>query len=230
MDLLENTDSVDKNHWYYRHKYRAILGAILKNSESQFKLADIGAGSAIFSLQLQEMFPSNMFYAIDINYSDIQLANSTQNFVFSRELVPADVYLLNDVLEHIQNPSEILESIYDLNKNSYLLIITVPAFQALWSGHDVYLGHFRRYSKSSLQEYFKDTDRYSSLETYYLYQSLFPLAYLSKKLQRKANRSQMKNYGKLLNNLLNLILRFEERVKLRLPFGVSVFKVVVVVK
>lgn len=230
MDLLEDTDSIDKNHWYYRHKFRAILRAILNKNESQFKLADIGAGSAIFSLQLQEMFPSSMFYAIDINYSDIQLANSTQNFVFSRELVSADVYLLNDVLEHIQNPSEILDSIFDLNKNSYLLIITVPAFQALWSGHDVYLGHFRRYSKRSLQELFKNTERYSSLETYFLYQSLFPLAYLSKKLQSKDNRSQMKNHGKLLNNLFDFILRFEEKVKLRLPFGVSVFKVVEVFK
>lgn len=230
MDLLENTDSVDKNHWYYRHKYRAILRAILNHKGGRFKLADIGAGSAIFSLQLQEIFPSNEFYAIDINYSDIQLAESTKNFVFSRELVSADVYLLNDVLEHIQDPKELLESIFTLNQNSYLLIITVPAFQALWSGHDVYLGHFRRYSKRSLQELFEDSDRYSSLETHYLYQSLFPLAYLSKKWQRKPIRSQMKNHGKLLNYLLDLILRFEERFKLRLPFGVSVFKVVEVIK
>ena len=114
MDLLENADTVDKNHWYYRHKYRAILRAILNKNVSHFKLADIRAGSAIFSLQLQERFPNNKYYAIDLNYSDNQLAKSSTNFVFSRELVPADIYLLNDVLEHIQNPLEILESIYHL--------------------------------------------------------------------------------------------------------------------
>jgi hypothetical protein len=226
MDLLEGGNAIDRRHWYYRHKYRVIKKAIEQVNKRIFTLSDIGAGSAIFSKQVFENYPDCRFYAIDINYSEEQLEYSSPNFIYTRNLVPADIYLLNDVLEHIENPINLLENIHELSQSAYTLIITVPAHKILWSSHDVFLGHYRRYTKSSLLKYFQDETRYNVLKSHYLYQTLFPIAFFAKKPFRGKAKSQLKPQNPLLNFMLNKILVLEGNLNLRLPFGVSLVTII----
>ena len=46
-----------------------------------------------------------------------------------------------DVLEHIQDDYLALKEWKKLLKPNGLLLISVPAFQHLWSGHDIFLGN-----------------------------------------------------------------------------------------
>jgi len=226
MDLLEDGNAIDRGHWYYRHKYLVIKRAIEQVNKNSFTLSDIGAGSAIFSQQVFEKYPDNKFYAIDINYSEEQLSCSSGNFTYTRVLVPADIYLLNDVLEHIENPRELLESIHKLSQSDYTLIVTVPAHKILWSSHDVFLGHYRRYTKSNLLKYFQNEARYRVLDSHYLYQTLFPLAFFAKKLKRSKSKSQLKTHNAVINFILNKILVLETYLNLRFPFGVSLVAII----
>ena len=61
-----------------------------------------------------------------------------------------DAYLeqamLLDVLEHIENDKEFLILIKKKLKINGRLLITVPAFEKLWSSEDDAAGHFRRYT------------------------------------------------------------------------------------
>jgi hypothetical protein len=226
MDLLEDGNAIDRGHWYYRHKYLVIERAIELVNKKSFTLSDIGAGSAIFSQQVFEKYPDNKFYAIDINYSEEQLNCSSGNFTYTRDLVPADIYLLNDVLEHIENPRELLESIHELSDSPYTLIVTVPAHKILWSSHDIFLGHYRRYTKNNLLNYFQNKARYRVLDSHYLYQTLFPVAFFTKKLKKSKSKSQLKSHNTVVNFILNKILVLETYLNLRFPFGVSLVAII----
>ncbi|MFH1107116.1 MAG: class I SAM-dependent methyltransferase [Candidatus Micrarchaeota archaeon] len=64
---------------------------------------------------------------------------------------PFDSAVLFDVLEHIEDQDLLLKNIAGRLKKGGVLVLSVPAFQALYSRHDKNIGHFRRYSKKSLR-------------------------------------------------------------------------------
>jgi len=61
----------------------------------------------------------------------------------------ADVFVLSDVLEHIEHDGAMVERLVALAKNGALFLATVPANQELWTEHHVSHGHFRRYTLES---------------------------------------------------------------------------------
>src|SRR5439155_683450 len=62
----------------------------------------------------------------------------------------ADAVLLLDVLEHLDDDVAALVTARRALRPGGLLVITVPAYRWLWSGHDVALGHRRRYTAREL--------------------------------------------------------------------------------
>lgn len=63
---------------------------------------------------------------------------------------PADMIVMHDVLEHIEDDAAAARHLRGLLKPGGRLIISVPALQSLFGHHDVLLGHYRRYTKRSL--------------------------------------------------------------------------------
>lgn len=62
-----------------------------------------------------------------------------------------DTIIYIDVLEHIENDrAELAEAAAHLRPGGHLVVLS-PAHQALYSPFDAAIGHFRRYSRSSLQ-------------------------------------------------------------------------------
>lgn len=55
-----------------------------------------------------------------------------------------------DVVEHIENDLEFLQSMRACIKPGGRVFITVPAYKWLWSSEDVDAGHYRRYTPASL--------------------------------------------------------------------------------
>jgi hypothetical protein len=75
---------------------------------------------------------------------------STFNTIqFKANSVPA--IGLFDVVEHIENDHEFIQSIYEALEPNGKLYITVPAYQFLWSHSDIEAGHFRRYTQKSIR-------------------------------------------------------------------------------
>ncbi len=61
-----------------------------------------------------------------------------------------DLIVALDVLEHIKEDSKALKEWHRVLKPKGKLLITVPAYQWLWSNHDESLHHYRRYTLSGL--------------------------------------------------------------------------------
>lgn len=63
-----------------------------------------------------------------------------------------DIVVATDVLEHIEDADAAFAKLVSLVKPGGRIIITVPAGQWLFGYHDVTLGHFRRYTKTTLRQ------------------------------------------------------------------------------
>lgn len=164
-----------KEHWYYVSKGRA-LRSMLGDMRCE-GILDVGAGSGIFSRQLLDAGIGNSATCVDPAYSReyTELHNGQQiSFVRSCGDETQDLVLLMDVLEHVEDDVELLRDYTKAMPRDGVVAITVPAFQFLWSGHDVFLEHYRRYTKSMLQQVVNDAGL-EVVKSRYFFGLLFPM-------------------------------------------------------
>ncbi len=125
---------------------------LLQNNDKDFVYADIGAGDRFFTSKLLSITEGSVF-AIDNKY----INNNSEkdgiiclNDVSLLENTSIDCILMMDVLEHIENESEFLKTVLKKLTKNGKLIVTVPAMQFIFSSHDVFLKHFRRYNRKQI--------------------------------------------------------------------------------
>jgi len=223
VDLIETQLQDPISHWYYAHKFRIILEAIKGSDMDRTHLIDVGAGSALFSKKLSENHPNLRVSAVDINYSALEISKSTPKFSYLTSLsgVSGDIYFLTDILEHVYDDKEFLKEIVNSAPKGAKFVITVPALMTLWSNHDVFLKHFRRYSRSELQSLMLACGLELS-RCHYLFGTVFPLAWLSRRVKSKGTpSSQLKMHSQILNRMMTIFLKIDLIVCHFLPFGVS---------
>lgn len=88
-----------------------------------------------------------------------------------------------DVLEHIEDDSKFMEMVSDKLAINGILIITVPAFQKLFSFHNSYLLHFRRYKYETLLDILL-RNKFEVLSSHYFYTSLYFVRWLQLKFDK----------------------------------------------
>ncbi len=110
-------------------------------------ILDIGSGDGFFSQEIQkEFFLKAKLVCFDLNYIE-EKNYGLVHFIKHPPSEHFDLILMMDVLEHVEHEAEFLESIIKKNrKGSSLFLISVPAWQKLYSLHDQKLGHLRRYN------------------------------------------------------------------------------------
>lgn len=64
----------------------------------------------------------------------------------------AKAVVLLDVIEHVEFPTRVLEHAREALEPEGIVIVTVPAYQWLYSEWDQALGHYRRYTKKALRD------------------------------------------------------------------------------
>lgn len=143
----------------------------------------------------------------------------------------ADVVVALDVIEHLDDDHGALAEIHRVLKPAGRLVISVPAFQSLWSRHDELHHHKRRYSKHQLRELVASSG-FSCARVTYFNSLLFPLVYASRMLERvsSGNRGGATDYEKpprLVASLLRRVFGFEARLvpHVDFPIGVSLLAI-----
>ena len=223
MDLLENYEGDELDHWYFKHKYRVIKKILYPDLMSGTQVYDIGAGSGVFSIKLQEDFPHLFLTLIDINYDLSDLAKSNEKKVLLNAIPKqlCEVVIITDVLEHIEDDLAFLKKCSDSSVPGTRFLITVPAWQILWSGHDIYLKHFRRYRKNGLITCVSNSNL-KIIEVKYIYFFHFPLIMFYRKfLKRNQQVSHLKPVGKFLNLFNYSLTSVDLLVGKFAPFGSS---------
>jgi 2-polyprenyl-3-methyl-5-hydroxy-6-metoxy-1,4-benzoquinol methylase len=224
MDLLEGNLVNPIKHWYYKHKFRVIHDLIRDEISTAKLLVDVGAGSALFSLELTKSSPKLEVIAVDTGYEHSKVVDVENRITYLQagQGINADIYLFNDVLEHVPNDVEMLSEYVSSAPIGSKFLITVPAFMSLWSGHDVFLKHFRRYKRQEINKVI-ELSGLVVIKSQYLYAPLFPVAWIVRKLPKSQRvTSQMKDHGKTINAAMLLFLRLDQLFSKVMPFGISI--------
>lgn len=142
-----------------------------------------------------------------------------------------DVVGAFDVLEHIEEETEALKEWGRVLKKDGAILITVPAYQWLWSDHDVSLHHKRRYTTRRMAEAAHKAGLKVDKKSYAIVFSL-PLVvgfrFLNKALRRKTtSETSYVDVPAWVNNLFTKLLYTEARLHRisSLPAGTSVVAV-----
>jgi SAM-dependent methyltransferase len=143
-----------------------------------------------------------------------------------------------DVIEHVDDDRLLVKHLYSVVKPGGYLIVTVPAFQSLWSDHDEVNWHKRRYRSNQLEHLLEETGLEIERITY-CNTALFVPILAARKLKNLKNRlwprrggndvpgSDLNELPKPLNEGLFHLMRAEQKVMSRwdMPFGVSLLAI-----
>jgi hypothetical protein len=154
-------------------------------------ILDVGCGDIFLIQSLSERYPDVKMVGVDSGFtvemiSEYHRTNSNKNIRLYKSVEDASMVieeevslvLLLDVIEHIEDDSNFLSSIIDhtfITKKT-LFVITVPAYQCLFSSHDIFLGHYRRYNKKSLANCI-DMAGLEKIKSGYFFFTLVPLRF-----------------------------------------------------
>lgn len=219
MDLKELESGVDPHvHWYYQVKKKPMFAYIgqLIHERGVDTLIDLGSGSGFFSDILYEEFKGQLkkVWQVDIGYTEAEMAATKGQPVEKCHFMPPQfensVVIMMDVLEHLENDLSMLESIKQqaAGSNNYYYI-TVPAFKSLWSPHDDYLGHYRRYKVDTLNAVLQKA-HFTIDHTYYMYGLIFPLVKLVRIVKKGGEaKSDMGPMPPVVNGLLKVFNSLE---------------------
>lgn len=175
----------------------------VKNQETE--LLDIGCGDTWLIEQLSKTFNKAKFTAVDIAFTKELLEEyrarlNPSTFAVYESLEEAfennpkkiDLVLLLDVIEHIEDDISFLKWIQsfteNINRDTYFLI-TVPAFQSLFCQHDIFLGHYRRYTNKSLIAHIDDAGL-ESIKAGYFFSSLLAPRFIVALKERLSNSTK----------------------------------------
>lgn len=233
MDLKELELGVDpKTHWYYQSKKQPLIRYVKKIAaqlQTKLTLIDVGSGSGFFMYELMDEVPHliEKVWLVDIGYTDAEIETTKNQIIEKIRVLPENIsnglFVMMDVLEHLKDDAAMLNDIKQSSMGTNYYFITVPAFMSLWSGHDVYLEHYRRYTASGLRRLLHSSN-FSISNCYYIYNTIFPLVWLFRKLGNKTYqpKSSMKPENTLVNSILLAFHKAENGIgKWNKWFGVT---------
>jgi trans-aconitate methyltransferase len=181
---LSQIQGAPEDHWYYATKFD-----LLAETVSDFgarHIVDVGAGSGVFARLLLERTDCQEATCVDPAYEqehEETVNGKVLRFRRGYESREFDLILLMDVLEHVDDDVALLRGVAASVKPGTPMFITVPAFGFLWSAHDVFLEHRRRYTAAMLVKTMTKA-RLNVDWTRYFYLSIFPLVALVRLLSR----------------------------------------------
>lgn len=198
-------------HWYYRSK-AAALRRMVEPLRPQHIL-DVGAGSGFFSRHLLAEAGAQSALCVDIGYAaDRDASEAGKPVLYRRDIGPTDcdLVLMMDVLEHVDDDRGLLRHYAAKVPPGAHFLVTVPAFRFLWSSHDVFLEHKRRYRLPEIEQALRDAGLDVVRAAYY-FGLVFPLAAAVRLATRSSSepRSSLKKHDPLTNGLLSGICAAE---------------------
>lgn len=223
-----------EKHWWWRSRTELIIDSLRrgKSTRQREQILDVGCGDGLFFDRLAEfgevegVEPSEDLVSPDNPHrSRIYVCPFDANFRPGKKY---SLILMLDVLEHLEDPVGALRHALDLLVEDGSLIVTVPAFMALWTNHDVLNHHLTRYTKRS----FHAAARQAGLrirDEHYLFHWTFPVKLGVRMKERLIPQppSAPKVPAAWINNLLFFLSRLEQKTvsALPMPFGSSLMVV-----
>jgi 2-polyprenyl-3-methyl-5-hydroxy-6-metoxy-1,4-benzoquinol methylase len=245
---------MQREHFWYHGRHRFLLAALemeltrLDAPANALSAIDLGAGcGGWINYLLNRPVPRFGELALaDSSRRALEFAATVIGSQLSRFQVDLrdlgwkerwNIVFLLDVLEHIQDPSSVVQQICQCLRPNGLLFLTVPALDFFWSYNDELARHQRRYSLRDMKSLAHQCELRLTKVRYFMF-FLSPLLYLSRFYALKPgtmSRDEIKEFmarthripSKPVNALLKWIFSIETPLGLWLPFpwGTSVLAI-----
>lgn len=223
----------EETHWWHVAKRELVQQLVAEHAAGGYCL-DVGCGGGATVALVGESLP-----AFGVDLSAEALSHATSRGL--RGLVRAEgarlpfadgscgLALALDVIEHHPQPEQMLREMARVLSPGGIAIVTVPAFEWMWSHHDHVLGHYRRYTAPRLRVEAAragfDVERIS-----YFHSWLLPPAWLFRKVKALAGRGDSADDFAMpgpVDRLFSRAAATERKMLARrdLPFGLSVLAV-----
>jgi trans-aconitate methyltransferase len=237
--LYEAHERLEDTHWWFEGR-RRVIHQVLKGQlapRGDRRVLDVGCGTGGMFRLLKD------FGSVEgVESSPDARARAQRRFPSERVsngALPGDLpegqwelITLFDVLEHVDEASASLEALRARLTPGGQLVVTVPAFQFLWSRHDEVNHHQRRYTEGQLVA---DLEAAGLRVTYSSYYNtfLFPAVLAARAAQRlvpalaRNESADLEPTREPLNRALGLLFGAEALLlrRVRLPVGVSLIAV-----
>lgn len=234
-----NSDT-SQGYWF-RHRARTAASILLE--EGVGLVWDVGAGTGVMA----ELLAERGIDAISVEPHEegarqmskkglVLFQSSLQDLALPNSSISA--ITLFDVIEHLENPSEVLAEVRRVLRKGGRCLVTVPAHPFLWSNEDVMSGHQRRYKKMTLVTQLEQSG-FEVLSVRYFFLPLVPLAWFMRALPYKlglgriekkvaGSAAELLKPNRFLNSLATCLLGLESRLSRRIPipFGLSLVALV----
>lgn len=224
--------AVEDGHWWFVAR-RRIVQKILRSycPDARQAILEIGCGTGG---NLELLAAHGNLCAMELDEQALSLAESRKICPVRKGALPGpipfaqtfDLICLLDVLEHITDDCGALQAARSNLSRTGKILVTVPAYQFLWSVHDVELHHKRRYKREELVQLLRQSG-YNVIFATYFNTMLFPLIAgirIFGKLVRREAGTDVTMPSPLLNRILLEIFSGESCLlpAIPLPFGVSI--------
>jgi SAM-dependent methyltransferase len=232
-DAYAEMYALEDVHWWFRGR-RAVIGALLDHAvlPPKPRLLDAGCGTG---RNLVEFGSAGTAAGVDPSADAVAFCHQRGLGEVHRaglERLPFDadefdVLLACDVIEHVEDDVGALVELRRVARPGGTLLITVPAYQWMWTQHDVQLHHVRRYTLRALRGRVQEAGWDPVYATYFNSMAL-PVVAVTRLTERKSNRHGHTDLDRTpagLNGLLSMPMRLEAsmiRHGAHLPAGVSV--------
>ena len=219
-----------ERHWWFQAR-KQIIDQIISNIKLKKKnnILDFGSGSGVNLNMLEkyglvDIHEKNRFARIAIKNKNKKIKNLYSTLKIRKNFY--DLILIADVIEHVRRPKNLLRNLKKFLKKDGRILITVPAYQFLFSKKDEALGHYRRYNKKILKNELTEfnIEKISHFNTL-LCIPIIIMTLLNKFLKRDYIKQVETTPNFFINKLCFIIFAAEKYfIKyLNLPFGISLY-------
>jgi SAM-dependent methyltransferase len=223
-----------RKHWWWRAREHVILEAIESHRPAGgwTSILDVGCGDGLFFDQLRTLGTVD---GIETDPTALTPDGPWRERIhvgpFDRSFEPGRRYsliLMLDVLEHFPDPLFRLQRAGELLAPDGYLIVTVPAFEMLWTMHDDLNRHFARFRRKTLGALLEQAG-FRVESSRYFYHWTFPIKLLVRLKEAVFGGEPVPPAvpRRWANRFLYNVSRIEQKTlgRLPVPFGTSVLAV-----
>ncbi len=188
-DYELQTHQAEDRHWWYRGR-RTVIERVLDGLRlpQPARILDAGCGSGRNMIELARR---GAVTGVELSETSVCLARARgvgeviQGSVLEMPFADDsfDLAVSLDVIEHLEDDEAALRELRRTVAPGGCLLVTVPAYRWLWSGHDVVNHHHRRYTRRSMQRV-AERAGWRQERTTYFNSLLLPVAILLRVLDR----------------------------------------------
>jgi 2-polyprenyl-3-methyl-5-hydroxy-6-metoxy-1,4-benzoquinol methylase len=229
-EVYKRQQEFNSGHWWFESRKEIIFSFLKKKIKKKISILDFGCGVGV-NLKMLNEFGSVYFY--DRNkkiVNEIKKKFYSPNFRYLKNFNQSnkkfDLIVALDVIEHIKNDKKIISVLHKKLKKNQKILITVPAYNFLFSSKDRDLHHERRYNMETITKVLKK-DFNIEKKTYFNF-FLAPVIVISILLLKILSINFISRVETKPNFIVNFIFKkifsFEKYLInfINFPFGISI--------